>query len=394
MTLPARLVLGGSLSCQDQAHFTSSLPETSKTNSTPERENIRHRIATFSELRSYSWRPRACPTTSLPHAWTRRADREQVAQAIRSGSSTGPRGTTSGRASRPLFPPRVVVHVKALACELPHRLGLPLSRLSLADIRQEAVAQGIVAQVSGTTLWRWLSADALRPWQHRSWIFPRDADFAGKAGRILDLYARLWQGKPLHSSEFVISADEKTSIQARRRKQPTLPVAAGRSMRVEREYFRQGAWTYLAAWDVHRAKIFGRCEKKSGIAPTDRLIAEVMRREPYKSAKRVFWIMDNCSAHRGQKAVDRIRSRWPDALLVHTPIHASWINQIEIYFSIVQRKVLTPNDFSSLSHLENCLMDFQKRYDQTASPFQWTYTRQDLCTLLAKLQPRAAAAAA
>jgi hypothetical protein len=154
-----------------------------------------------------------------------------------------------------------VVQVKALACELPHRLGLPLSRLSLADIRQEVMAQGIVAQVSGTTLWRWLSADALRPWQHRSWIFPRDPDFASKAGRILDLYARLWDGEPLQSSEFVISADEKTSVQARRRKQPTLPPAAGRPMRVEHEYFREGAWSYLAAWDVHRAKLFGRCEK-------------------------------------------------------------------------------------------------------------------------------------
>jgi hypothetical protein len=286
------------------------------------------------------------------------------------------------------------VQVKALACELPHRLGLPLSRLSLADIRREVMAQGIVAQVSGTTLWRWLSADALRPWQHRSWIFPRDPDFASKAGRILDLYARLWQGEPLQSSEFVISADEKTSIQARRRKQPTLPPAASRPMRVEHEYFREGAWSYLAAWDVHRAKLFGPCENKNGIAPTDRLVAEVMRHEPYKSAKRVFWIMDNCSAHRGQKAVQRIRSRWPNALLVHTPVHASWLNQIEIYFSIVQRKVLTPNDFSSLSQLEHCLMDFQTRYEQTASPFQWTFTRTDLCALLAKLQPRAAAAAA
>src|SRR3981081_3553646 len=120
-----------------------------------------------------------------------------------------------GAGVKPSFPPSVVVQVKALACELPHRLGLPLSRLSLADIRREVMAQGIVGQVSGTTLWRWLSADALRPWRHRSWIFPRDPDFASKAGRILDLYARLWQGEPLQSSEFVISADEKTSIQAR-----------------------------------------------------------------------------------------------------------------------------------------------------------------------------------
>jgi len=288
----------------------------------------------------------------------------------------------------------VVVQVKALACELPHRLGLPLSRLSLADIRQEVMTQGIVAQISDTTLWRWLSADAIRPWQHRTWIFPRDPDFAHKAGRILDLYARLWEGKPLRSSEFVISADEKTSIQARRRKHPTLPPAAARPMRVEHEYFREGAWSYLAAWDVHRAKLFGRCEKKNGIAPTDRLIAEVMSQEPYQSAERVFWIMDNCSAHRGKKAAQRIRSRWPNAFLVHTPIHASWLNQIEIYFSIVQRKVLTPNDFSSLEQVRQVLMDFQIRYQQTASPFRWTFTRNDLSALLAKLHPPAAAAAA
>jgi hypothetical protein len=177
----------------------------------------------------------------------------------------------------------------------------------------------LVAEISGTTLWRWLNADALRPWQHRSWIFPRDPDFAAKAGRILDLYERRWEGVPLLPTDFVISADEKSSVQARRRKQPTLPVASGRPMRLEHEYFREGAWTYLAAWDVHRAKLFGRCEKKNGIAPTDRLIAEVMTQEPYQSAHRVFWIMDNCSAHRGHKAAQRIRSQWPNAILVHTP---------------------------------------------------------------------------
>jgi hypothetical protein len=132
-------------------------------------------------------------------------------------------------------------------------------------------------------LWRWLSADALRPWRHRSWIFPRDPDFAAKAGRILDLYDRLWQGRPLNAREFVISADEKSSIEARRRKQPTLASVPGRSTRVEHEYFREGAWTYLAAWDVHRAKVFGRCEKKTGIAPVDRLIAEVMSQQPYRA---------------------------------------------------------------------------------------------------------------
>jgi hypothetical protein len=273
-------------------------------------------------------------------------------------------------------------------------LQLPLSRLSLSEIRREVITQGLVAEISGTTLWRWLSADALRPWRHRSWIFPRDPDFAAKAGRILDLYDRVWQGRPLSAREFVISADEKSSIQARRRKQPTLSPAPGRSIRVEHEYFREGAWTYLAAWDVHRAKVFGRCEKKTGIAPVDRLIGEVMSREPYQSARRVFWIMDNCSAHRGQKAVDRLRSQWPNAILVHTPVHASWLNQIEIYFSIVQRKVLTPNDFKSLDELEQRLLAFGRRYEETASPFQWTFTRKDLTALLAKIENKRLASAA
>jgi DDE superfamily endonuclease len=183
-------------------------------------------------------------------------------------------------------------------------------------------------------------------------------------------------------------------MQARRRKQPTLAPAPGRFTRVEHEYFREGAWTYLAAGDVHRAKVFGRCEKKSGIAPVDRRIGEVMSREPYKSARRVFWIMDNCSAHRGQRAVDRLRSQWPNVLLVHTPVHASWLHQIEIYFSIVHSKVLTPNDFKSLSALEQRRSAFQQRYQETASPFQGTFTRKDLATLLAKIENKRFAPAA
>jgi hypothetical protein len=115
----------------------------------------------------------------------------------------------------PAFPPSLLVQVKALACELPHSLGLPLSRLSIADIRQHVIiTQGLVAEISGATLWRWLSSDALRPWQHRSWLFPRDPDFAAKAGRVLDLYERVWEDTPLGADDFVISADEKTSVQA------------------------------------------------------------------------------------------------------------------------------------------------------------------------------------
>jgi transposase len=256
------------------------------------------------------------------------------------------------------------------------------------------VAQGVVAEVSGATLWRWLSADALQPWRHRTWIFPRDPQFAEKAARILDLYERLWEGEALGAADFVISADEKTSIQARRRKHRSQPPAPGRPMRIENEYWRDGAWTYLAGWDVHHARVFGRCEIKNGIGPIDRLVGDVMDQEPYKSARRVFWIMDNCSSHRGEKAVQRLKTKWPNTILVHTPIHASWLNQIEIYFSIVQRKVLTPNDFSSLDEVKERLIGFQTYYERIAKPFEWKFTRKELQALLEKIARKQLAQAA
>ena len=290
--------------------------------------------------------------------------------------------------AQPAFPPSVVVDVKRLACELPSYSDVPLARFTIPELHREVLARGIVAQISGVTLWRWLSADALQPWRHRSWIFPRDAQFAEKAGRVLDLYARTWDGTPLGSNEFVISADEKPSLQARRRKHPTLAPGPARPMRVEHEYFRTGALTYLAAWDVHHAKLFGRCEPKTTIGAVDRLVEQVMTTEPYRSARRVFWIADNCSSHRGDKAAARLRANWPTVTLVHTPVHASWLNQVEIYFSIVQRKVVTPNDFTSLRELEARLLAFQVRYEQTAKPFQWAFTRADLANLLTKLKAK------
>ena len=277
------------------------------------------------------------------------------------------------------------MQVRALACELPARLGVPLSRLSCADLAREVCRSGIVATISGKTIWRWLHEDAIRPWQHRCWIFPRDPDFAAKAGRILDLYARRWQGKPLARDDFVLSADEKTSIQARIRRHRSLPVRPHAAARVEHEYRRGGAWAYLAALDVHRAKIFGRCEVTTSIAAFDRLVAQVMRQPPYCDARRVFWIMDNGSVHRGEPCIKRLQSAYPNLVPVHGPVHASWLNQIEIYFSIVQRKALTPNDFPSLHALADRLLAFQGYYEAIAVPFQWKFTRADLNALLAKV---------
>ena len=255
----------------------------------------------------------------------------------------------------------------------------------MRELQREVVTRGVVATISGTTLWRWLDADAIRPWRYRSWLFPRDPEFAMKAGPILDLYAGIWENEPLATDDYVLSADEKTSIQARRRRHAPLPTGPDRVAKIEHEYERMGAWAYLAAWDVRRAKLFGRCESGTGIAPVDRLVAQVMAQEPYRSARRVFWILDNGSGHRGPKAVARLQCQWPNLIPVFTPVHASWLNQIEIYFSVVQRKVLTPGDFADLPTLEATLLGFQDRYQNAAHPFEWTFTRQDLTALLTKL---------
>ncbi len=263
-------------------------------------------------------------TTSSTSAGTTRGRSRRKSRSAQSVTMTNRRRTSAPPgwrsalegADRPSFPPEVVVAVKALACELPSRLGVPLSRLHVPDIATEVFARGIVAEISGTTIWRWLSEDAIRPWRSRSWIFPRDPDFETKAGRVLDLYAHTWAGKPLGKRDFVVSADEKTSIQARVRCHPTLAPASTRDMRVEHECDRGGALAYLAAWEVHRAKVFGRCEPTTGIEPFGRLVQQVMTTEPYASARRVFWVVDNASSHRGQRAVDRMRQQWPNARLV------------------------------------------------------------------------------
>ncbi|HEX2184114.1 MAG TPA: IS630 family transposase [Chloroflexota bacterium] len=290
------------------------------------------------------------------------------------------------RPGRPrTFPGAVVAACKAIACELPATRGVPLGRWSLAELRDEVLATGLVDEVSTTTLWRCLEEDPIKPWQHRSWIFPRDPDFAAKAGVVLDLYDRVFQGQELEPGEYVVSADEKTSIQARCRCHPTLPPGAARAMRTEHEYDRGGALAYLAAWDVHQAKLFGRCEQTTGIAPFGRLVAQVMSCEPYASATRVFWVVDNGSSHRGQASIERLKGEWRNLRLIHLPVHASWLNQIEIYFSVIQRKVLTPNDFRDLAEVERRLLAFQRRYQQTAVPFDWRFTRADLDRLLRRL---------
>lgn len=303
-------------------------------------------------------------------------------QAPFRGSPT--RWKAAGRPPR--LTPLQVAEVKALACQLPAETGVPLSRWSCPELADQVVARGIAPAISASTVRRILAADALKPCQYASWLFIRDPDFATKATRVLDLYARIWQGVRLREDEYVISSDEKTSIQARCRCHPTLAPGISRTMRAEHEYDRGGALAYLAAYDVHRAQVIGLCSDTTGIDPFMDLVEEVMTREPYASARRVCWVVDNGSSHRGQTAIDRLTNHYPNAVMVHTPVHASWLSQVEIFFSVTQRKALTPNDFTDLDQVQDRLAAFEYRYNQTARPFQWKFTPAGLHDLLARIE--------
>jgi transposase len=290
------------------------------------------------------------------------------------------------RCGRPRsFSAQVVAEVKAMACEPPQTRAVPLSRWSSAELAAQAVAEGLAVRVSASTVRRWLAEDAIKPWQYRSWIFPRDPDFAVKAARVLDLYQRVWDGVALGADEYVISADEKSQLQALSRCHPELAVGAGRVRRVEFEYDRHGTLAYFGAYDVHRARLMGRVEPATGIAPFGRLVEQVMTTEPYASARRVFWVVDNGSSHAGNTSIARMRTAWPRVTLVHLPVHASWLNQIEVVFSVIQRKIIKPVDFADLDALAQRLTDFEPHYNRVATPFDWRFTRADLADLLHRI---------
>jgi transposase len=280
------------------------------------------------------------------------------------------------------FPDWIRALVIAIACELPGQLDLPLSRHFGSSVWRVVQGEGVV--IGLRTVQRILARHHLKPWRYRSWMHPRDPNFIEKTRVILDLYAGFWEGRRLGRRDQIISADEKTSIQARRRQ--LVAPGPGQPARVESDYKRRGALQYLCAWDVRRGIPWGRCEPKTGIAAFTRLVDQVMAMEPYRSAPRVFWIVDNGSSHQGKKAARRLRERYPNLILVHTPTHASWLNQIEIWFSILQRKVLTPAVAGSLEELEARILAFEAEYRRQPRPIRWKFTRQEFDRRLQELE--------
>jgi transposase len=282
--------------------------------------------------------------------------------------------------------------VVALACQLPATTGIPLSRWTGPELLAEITRAGLGRQLPVSSVLRILAEHPVKPWQYQSWISPRDPDFAAKATVILDLYQGFYQGTRLRPGDRIVSVDAKPSIQARGRCRPTAPARPGRPVRVEHEYQRNGALALLAALDVHTGKVLASTAAATGIAPFMDLMGQIMSQPRYKNAPRVFVIAGNGSDHRGQTAVKRLRDAWPNAVMIHSPVHASWLNQAEIFFSITQKKVLTPNDFASPDELAGTLLAFADRYNQGARPFNWKFTAADLARLLDRITARQDAA--
>jgi transposase len=274
--------------------------------------------------------------------------------------------------------------VVALACQLPAGSGVPLARWTGPELLAEIITQA-AGPLSLSSLRRILADHPVKPWQYRSWIYPRAPDFEARAAVILDLYQGYYQGKQLRPGDRILSFDAKPQIQARGRRHATLPAAPGKPVRVEHEYTRHGALALLAGMDVHTGTVFASTPATTGITPFMDLAGQVMARPEYKNAPRVFIVVDNGSDHRGQAAIDRLASAHPNAIMIHTPVHASWLNQIEIFFSIVQKKVVSPNDFASLDDLSATMLAFVHRYNRTARPFNWKFTAADLRELLTRI---------
>ena len=321
------------------------------------------------------------------------------------------------RAAGRVFPPEQIVLVKAIACDrrpegeaggadasgapatatsavaappeprvrppVPRREG-PLARLSVGDVLRRTWEAHL--EISYSTVWRILHQDAIRPWFQKQWLFPRDPNLLEKAAPILELYHRRWQGESLGPRDVVLCGDELTRLQARTRPYAGTPPAPGREARYEFSHDRSPkTLCYLGFLNVGTGRVFGLTEEANGIEPFDRVLGHALRALGGEDAERVFLIVDNGSAHHPNTSPERIRRQYPQVTTVHLPVHSSWLNQKELYLSVLTRKALTPADFVDGAQLSRRIAAFQGYYNQWAEPFRWRYTREHLEGYLSRL---------
>jgi hypothetical protein len=274
--------------------------------------------------------------------------------------AAGPRGG---------FPPEVALHVVRLACERPDTLSRSLSQWDCTELAHQLIAEGIVEDISAATVRRILACHHLKPWRHHLWLHPkqpRDAAFYATIMKLIDLYTR-----PLRADELVLSVDEKTSLQPRPRLSPTLPAQPQNiPNRHEHEYKRAGALNLFAAFDTRSGKVYGHCAERKRQREFLAFL-EVLNTEIDEHIRIIHLVCDNVSTHHG-KEVQKWLANHPRFVVHFTPVHCSWMNQVEQWFSILQRKRLRIADFTSKDHLREKLEQFICEWNQQAHPFNWS----------------------
>ncbi len=285
----------------------------------------------------------------------------------------------------------MVTEVRAAACDNGGARANGLSYYSIRDLATLVQEKLSLATLAPSTVWNLLDKDALKPWRYRSWIFPRDPEFAEYAEVVLDLYEGRYMGEPLSENDFVFSGDEKPGLLLRTRCSPTVQPSNGKAGLTEFEYRRHGTATLLALLNIETGHIFHETVAKGGIIPFKALIDKLLEQEQYRKANRLFFVVDNGSSHSRHRFQSRLnewypRDEYPEMIAIHTPKHASWLNQVELFFSILGRKALRNVECRKRQAMIDHVSRFIETYNENATPFNWRFTSTDLADKLAKWQ--------
>jgi len=286
------------------------------------------------------------------------------------------------------FPPVVATHLIKLACEQPDKIGRSLSQWDCLELARQLMESGVVESISPDTVRRILHHHKVKPWLKHFWLtpkVPRDEAFCANVREICDLYTR-----PLAAHEVVLCIDEKTSLQPRSRLSPTRPAQPGSAVLVEHEYKRQGALNLMAAFDTRSGKVYGQCHERKRQVEFIQLLEHLDRTIPAEIT-RIHVVLDNLRVHKGKK-VQAWLAEHPRFTFHFTPVHCSWMNQVEQWFGILQRKRFSIADFDSKADLKDKVLKFIEQWNLYAKPFKWT--RRSFDKVLAKAEQRVLAAAA
>jgi transposase len=284
----------------------------------------------------------------------------------------------SDPADRRSFPPEVAMHLVKIACERPDKVGRSLSHWDCAELARQLIRDGVVEAISPQTVQRILASHKLKPWRKHLWLSPkapRDAEFCRRVKNICTLYTR-----ELAAFEMVLCVDEKTSLQPRTRKAATLPAQPGLPVRVEHEYERKGALNLFAAFDTRTGNVYGHTAERKRQKEFIEFLDQLERDIPAHITV-IHLVMDNLRMHTG-KQVQAWLEKHPRFKFHHPPVHCSWMNQVEQWFSILERKRLAIADFADKAHLAERLHAFIREWNEHAHPFKWT--KKSVVKILAK----------